>query len=70
VIWNGWILVKMKRVSNHKWLKHLARSLLVGEDEIDSALGVVHREDFLPSLIKNNHMPVVFKNYERTFIRS
>lgn len=35
--------------------------LLVGEDEIDSALGVVHREDFLPSLIKNNHMPVVSK---------
>jgi putative hemolysin len=35
--------------------------LLVGKDDIDSALGVVHREDFLPSLIKSNVMPVVSK---------
>lgn len=35
--------------------------LLVGKDDIDSALGVVHREDFLPSLIKSNIMPVVSK---------
>jgi len=35
--------------------------LLVGKDDIDSALGVVHREDFLPSLVVNNRMPSVSK---------
>lgn len=35
--------------------------LLVGKDDIDSALGVVHREDFLPSLVVNSRMPVVSK---------
>lgn len=35
--------------------------LLVGKDDIDSALGVVHREDFIPSLVLNNRMPVVTK---------
>jgi CBS domain containing-hemolysin-like protein len=35
--------------------------LLVGKDDIDSALGIVHREDFLPSLVKNNSMPVISK---------
>lgn len=33
--------------------------LLVGRDDIDSALGVVHREDFLPSLVMQNKMPIV-----------
>jgi CBS domain containing-hemolysin-like protein len=35
--------------------------LLVGRDDIDSALGVVHREDFLPSLVHHNRMPMVSK---------
>jgi CBS domain containing-hemolysin-like protein len=35
--------------------------LLVGKDDIDSTMGVVHREDFLPSLIKFNKMPVISK---------
>lgn len=35
--------------------------LLVGKDDIDSTMGIVHREDFLPSLIKNNAMPVISK---------
>ncbi|OFW88080.1 MAG: hypothetical protein A3B66_07125 [Alphaproteobacteria bacterium RIFCSPHIGHO2_02_FULL_46_13] len=35
--------------------------LLVGKDDIDSALGVVHREDFLPSLVLHNRMPLVTK---------
>ncbi len=35
--------------------------LLVGKDDIDSALGVVHREDFLPTLVLHNRMPIVSK---------
>lgn len=35
--------------------------LLVGKDDIDSALGIIHREDFLPSLVLNNRMPVITK---------
>lgn len=35
--------------------------LLVGKDDIDSTLGVVHREDFLPSLVKFNQLPVISK---------
>jgi CBS domain containing-hemolysin-like protein len=35
--------------------------LLVGKDDIDSALGIIHREDFLPSLVKYKTMPIVSK---------
>lgn len=35
--------------------------LLVGKDDIDSALGIVHREDFIPSLVIDNRMPSVSK---------
>ncbi len=35
--------------------------LLVGKDDIDSAMGIVHREDFLPSLVNENRMPVISK---------
>lgn len=35
--------------------------LLVGKDDIDSALGIVNREDFLPFLIRENRMPAVSK---------
>ncbi len=35
--------------------------LLVGKDDIDSALGVINREDFLPFLIRENRMPAISK---------
>lgn len=35
--------------------------LLVGKDDIDSVMGIIHREDFLPSLVKHSKLPVVSK---------
>lgn len=35
--------------------------LLVGRGDIDTALGVIHREDFIPQLVKNNKLPAISK---------
>lgn len=35
--------------------------LLVGREEIDTPLGIIHREDLLPSLVKENHLPTLTK---------
>lgn len=42
--------------------------LLVGKDDIDSALGVVHREDFIPTLVEHNKLPVISRIMEEPLL--
>lgn len=41
--------------------------LLVGRDEIDNAIGVLHREDVLPSLLATGHLPSIAKVMNEPF---
>lgn len=57
-----WLDIGENEDGIRKQITETTRSqLLVGKGDIDSALGIIHREDFLPSLVNHNAIPAISK---------